>query len=142
MAKGLVGEFQNGRFSKARVRMGGLLHDAPEAYLTDLPSPVKRFPGLKEAFKELEGKLMDAILVSQQLQPLNKLEERIVLWADLLALRIEAANLSPSRGRGWGVDAPWMNHVDTHLMPKIDAWRPVAEEFVRVFDELITEARA
>ena len=141
MAKGLMGEYQDGHFSKVCVRMGGLLHDAPEAYLTDLPSPVKRFPGLKEAFKALETGLMTAMLDGLGLRALNPLEERIVLWADLLALRIEAANLSPSRGRGWGVDSPWMNHVDIHLMPEIKNWQAVARDFVDTYDCLIDSVR-
>jgi uncharacterized protein len=140
-AKGLYGEFQDKKFSAARLKLGALMHDAAEAYLTDIPSPVKRYPGLKEAFKELETGLMKAIGDAFSLRPLNKLEERIVLWADLLALRIEAANLSPSRGRGWGVDSPWMNHVDIHLMPEIENWQVTSAQFLSTFEELLNEAR-
>ena len=40
----------------------GLLHDASEAYLRDLPSPVKSLPGLNEAYRKVEKHLMEIIL--------------------------------------------------------------------------------
>jgi hypothetical protein len=41
--------------------MWGLLHDATEAYLVDLPRPLKRYSAMGDLYREIEGRLMVAI---------------------------------------------------------------------------------
>lgn len=129
-AKGMVGEYEAGRFSKPLTRMWSLVHDCPEAYLVDIPSPVKRHPAIQGPYSDLEKKMEDAMCAAFYIRRPTKLEHMIVKWGDMLALRIEAANLLPSRGRGWGINMPRMNHADMHLFPKVKRWREVCEDFV------------
>ena len=44
-----------------RCTLWGLLHDAAEAYLVDLPAPIKNDSRLGELYREAEGRLMRAI---------------------------------------------------------------------------------
>lgn len=141
-AKGLVHGYEQGMFSKNMTRMGALIHDCPEAYLIDLPTPIKRYPGLQAGYKELEVKMDKAIFTAFRLKPLTRLENEIIKWGDMLALRIESANLLPSRGRGWGINMPRMNHADMHLFPKVKRWREVCEDFVERYEILRHSAMA
>ena len=45
----------------APLKLAGLLHDASEAYLCDMPRPVKRSPGFATIYLEAEDKLMACI---------------------------------------------------------------------------------
>lgn len=120
-----------------RVLLGALLHDATEAYLVDLPSPVKRHQALREPYKALEMGLAKAIDQALKLPPLSTLELELITWADLLALQIEAAHLMPSRGRGWGGDYPAMRLLDMELFPcRILTWRAAYLEFVQEYSRL------
>lgn len=83
----------------------GLLHDASEAYLRDLPSPVKNLPGLKEAYLAVEKKVMDQILIKFDLYRNDSqlgLAWQLVHWADIYARTVEAYHFMPSRGAHWG----------------------------------------
>jgi hypothetical protein len=81
----------------------GLLHDAPEAYLTDLPTPLKMIDGIRQEYLRIEGLWMDAILrgLFGNLAPdhTNKALWGHVKWADMMALAIEAHHLMPSGGK-------------------------------------------
>jgi uncharacterized protein len=64
----------------------GLLHDATEAYLVDLPRPVKRYSKLGDEYRQLEGCLMTAICERFALPPEEpdsvKLSDDIVLMTE------------------------------------------------------------
>lgn len=87
-----------------KIQLMTLLHDAAEAYMGDIPSPVKKHPTIKEEFKNLEYGLLSKIYKKFRLDvPLE--EERILIkQADMLALAIEAHAFMVSRGRHelWG----------------------------------------
>lgn len=69
-----------------------LLHDATEAYLSDVPAPFKQFlPDWKEIDKKLDHKLREWADL-----PLDK--TGLVKEADWIALFIEAWHLLPDRG--------------------------------------------
>jgi hypothetical protein len=53
------------------LAMWGLLHDASEAYLKDMPSPIKRAPQIGTVYKQYEGNLMDAIALRFDLMPIE-----------------------------------------------------------------------
>lgn len=121
----------------ASVLMGGLMHDASEAFLIDLPSPVKRHQALREPYKEMEKKMEAAIHNGLLLPDMTPLEKEIIVWADLLALQIEAAVLMPSRGRGWSGTLPIMNLVDINLFPmQVKPWRLAYDDFVLEYNRL------
>lgn len=89
----------------------GLLHDASEAYLRDIPNPAKQLPELKTAYMILEGRLMNVILrkfMSDEFVGAKDLNDGlihatspIVGWADRYALTVEAYHMLPSRGQNW-----------------------------------------
>lgn len=62
-----------------RVCMAALLHDASEAYLCDVPSPLKRELG---DYKRLEKKFEDVILQKYGLYPLSREEKKLVKQID------------------------------------------------------------
>jgi hypothetical protein len=123
------------------LRMLALCHDNTEAYLVDLPSPVKRHPALREPYKELESRLNAVIQTALGIQrpewpEHTHVHHTIVTWADMMALQIEAANLMPSRGRGWGADFPKFDLSMMQWMPRISTWRQANHEFLTRYEEL------
>lgn len=83
--------------------LGALLHDASEAYLNDISTPVKR---LLPQYKHLERRVQGRIARKFGL-PEGFDTDADIHAADRLMLQAEAAVLLPSGGRGWGfVGAP------------------------------------
>jgi hypothetical protein len=79
------------------LALAGLLHDASEAYLRDIPSPIKAH---LHNYRELETRLMDAIADKFGLDR-GFHEAKEVKRADTLALKAEARALLPSKGESW-----------------------------------------
>jgi hypothetical protein len=108
----------------------GLLHDAAEAYLVDLPRPVKRFSDLGWHYKQIETRLMQVLCVRFNL-PIE--EPDSVSKADDVALMTEMRDLMgmpPAQWREALANQP--------LEPAIIPWGPCASktEFLRRFEEL------
>lgn len=103
----------------------GLLHDFAEGYLVDLPTPVKRLPGVYEAYKKYEL-LWDATIYERfdlgyGPQSTGEFKQRdgsmgnikhyinwefglmVVGWADMYALLLEAYHFMPSRAKNWNI---------------------------------------
>lgn len=86
----LVGK-ATGEHSWARkVALWGLLHDASEAYLCDMPSPLKHAPGMGQLYKGFEARLMEVIATRYELVPHMP---SLVKDADLILLNTEARDL-------------------------------------------------
>lgn len=68
----------------------GLLHDGSEAYLCDVPSPIKRAPGIGILYKQYERNLMDIIALRFNLSPH---EPSVVKDADRILLATEMRDL-------------------------------------------------
>lgn len=113
-----------------------LCHDNSEAYLVDLPSPLKQHPELRKIYKELEKTMVSAVNSALNLPEMTMDIHLAVHWGDLMALRIEAAALMPSRGRGWGVEFPEFDLSFIELMPKIQSWRTAYLGFLGQYHEL------
>lgn len=64
-----------------------LLHDASEAYTSDIPGPAKDFIA---GFRSFEKRIQDKILNKFKLEPLFDLESSILKDADKLALHTES----------------------------------------------------
>lgn len=73
----------------------GLLHDAPEAYLVDLPRPVKHDPEIGDAFKAVENRVMGAIIEAFGLIPF---EPEAIKHYDLMLLATEWRDLMHPTG--------------------------------------------
>jgi hypothetical protein len=72
------------------MALWGLLHDASEAYLCDVPSPLKRAPGLGQLYKGFERNLMEVIKERFDLSPH---EPAVVKHADCILLNTEMRDL-------------------------------------------------
>ena len=91
---------------------GALFHDASEAYLRDIPTPIKNLPGLKEEYHKVEDRLTTAINKKLELDPssntlmANYAEQYHALlhYVDVYARVIEAYHMMKSRGLSWGCD--------------------------------------
>ena len=86
-----------------RIQMYGLLHDAAEAYINDLPSPVKHIPEIHAVIKKLEDSLMFTIYTALDIQPPTEEEEQIVKISDKIQQAVEAYNFMYSRGHDWNL---------------------------------------
>lgn len=78
------------------VLLQGLLHDATEAYVVDVPRPLK---AMLPNYKEIESRVWEAVAahfgIPAELDPLVK-------WADEEALMHEARHLLTGGPQGWG----------------------------------------
>lgn len=77
-------------FDSGYLRLMGLLHDASEAYLCDMPRPIKRSEGFATRYLEAEEKLMHVIAAKFDIQwPMPT----SIINADNRLLGTEAAQL-------------------------------------------------
>lgn len=110
--------------------LAGLLHDAPEAYLGDVSSPLK---ALLKDYQEIEKRVEAAVLTRFGLSP--NLPES-VKRADLVLLLTEKRDLMPNDGVDW---SPFGSTIEP-LERRIHPWVPelAKEVFLRRFRELTT----
>ena len=112
----------------------GLLHDAHEAYIGDLPTPLKKFLGAE--YRVIRMRLDRAITDHFELQP-NAFHHPLVKQADAIALRAEAEVLKVSRGSSIRWHRPpypcdgWANYTASVEM---------ASTFVEVEQEFLAAA--
>lgn len=98
----------------------GLMHDATEAYLVDLPRPVKN---MLPSYRDAENRLAAAIAEKFGLPPV---EPAIVKEYDTRILRNEAEVLL-----GEAVDG-WWDHIVPLPIQRIEPWEPrTAKAFFR-----------
>jgi hypothetical protein len=81
------------------LQLAGLLHDAAEAYLSDIPSPIKQF---LPQFRDMEANVMLAIVKKFGI-PNDVVSEALIKKADLQQLRTEALVMLPSKGAEWTI---------------------------------------
>ncbi len=86
-----------------RIQLHGLLHDAAEAYINDLPSPIKHIPEIHAVISKLEDKLMLTIYEAIGIDPPTDEEHIIVKIADKNQQAVEAYNFMYSRGSDWNL---------------------------------------
>jgi 5'-deoxynucleotidase YfbR-like HD superfamily hydrolase len=120
-----------------RLALFGLLHDAAEAYIGDIPSPIKRINGLHEVFKRLENRLLDMIFVKYVGTNLSPDASVIVDFFDKRALYIEAHAFMESRGRDWCNYGKYnITLVDLQQFPNPIRSIEAYKEFIKKFNEL------
>jgi hypothetical protein len=106
----------------ATTQLWGLLHDAPEAYLVDLPRPIKHSPGL-EPYRAAEHRL--ALAVSERFG-LSEYEPPAVKAADDALLVTERRDLMAPRSEGWDLWAPGVNAQPVDGLNLVPATSPAA----------------
>jgi len=123
------------------LKLEGLLHDASEAYLTDLPRPIKHHP-LLSSYRGLEADLEYAISkrfdLSWPMPDEIKAADNAVLVAEAIALKNGIEGWQEHQ-KAWGtqLDQP----VDPTLVQAIRNANPptddyIKEEFLRAFHAL------
>lgn len=123
--------------SQAFLRLAGLLHDASEAYLVDIPRPIKQFlPEYKMMEHKLQLVIAEAFNIGGGVDGLF-FDSPIIKNADNLALAIEAKNLVNDSQRLWTIEARAGKHRREKLIP----WAPkkAEREFLKRFKQLNAE---
>lgn len=112
-----------------------LLHDASEAYLTDVARPVKNAPGF-EFYREAERKVQDAVYTHFGLPKESDLNPAIVL-ADNQMLAAEVEDLLEDPPEPWGLATLRVGGKDENWRPgtigSFSDWKKVKEAFVNRF---------
>lgn len=102
----LVQRLLKSRGASAHTQLAGLLHDAKEAYVGDIPTPVKRHfkevPGWADLWMRMEEQV-DTAIAGHMGMPWLMIEmmDRSVVTADIDMLAFEAQVLMHSKGYGW-----------------------------------------
>lgn len=119
-----------------RVWLKGLLHDASEAYLVDLPTPLKDTTEIGKPYRAFEGALMAKIWERFDLPRGSNIA---IAWADEVLLATEVRDLMFARPEHWTS----IEDV-VALRERIVPWSPkTAEaEFIRRFNDLAARVSA
>lgn len=110
-----------------KTQRHGLLHDASEAYLVDIPAPLKRHPAFA-GYVEAERRLMSVI---GERYGLYEIEPIAVKEADQILLATEARDLMPN------VPEHWAALEFPSLLYPIGPWTSTeaAYQFLKFFGE-------
>lgn len=115
-----------------KLCLGALLHDASEAYLIDIPSPIKQhLPG----YKDIELRVMRVIAEKYGFDwPPAGVRGHLIHEADQTQLKTEAKWLLPSKGDDWAHKFP--TEMKHGILPKCVAPSLAKELFLGVFESL------
>lgn len=122
-----------------KVQLYGLLHDAAEAYINDLPSPVKHIPEIHAVIKKLEDSLMDAIYKALGVVPPTEDEEAIVKTADKIQQAVEAHNFMYSRGHDWNLPKVSFKKLQEFEQPIVSV--TAYDLFLNHYEMLVSDIR-
>lgn len=134
--------------------LGGLLHDAHEAYMGDLTQPMKIAVGIDETrWKTIESNLDYAIahVVLGDAGPDLLLGAQAVKMADLAVLKAESTLLMPSGGKDWDLPPdseckapPGIYHtiVDNGSIEPGDYHEQMQVDFIEYVNQKRTEIQA
>lgn len=116
---------------EADLALKALLHDASEAYLRDIASPVKQY---LSNYKEMEEKLMRAIWDKFFGEGQVRWDVPDIKEADIMALKCEARQLMPSKGSTWIHLYPTEREVN----PKLHCMSPkeAKQVFLQAFNQI------
>ena len=119
------------------VQLQGLLHDASEAYICDIPTPIK---GALTNYHDIEAKIMDVIFKKYNI-PNRWNHNFLVKKCDYLSLLLEANILMPNH-TGWAdrdtaiSDNLW-NYGNGLIMDRLGKKHDETEtEFLEIFNTL------
>jgi uncharacterized protein len=117
--------------------LAGLMHDAHEAYIGDLSTPLKQLLGAPWALEE--ARIQQAVLARFGLVSAYYRHERDIKRADLIALATERRDLMPPGGPAWPAIenvAPIEHRWQRLNAPTAMHWKDWREEFVQRFGDL------
>lgn len=115
------------------LKLTGLLHDAAEAYLSDIPTPVKQFlPDFYKIEHDLEDVIAKKFGLVYPFPPEIK-------QSDLAALSTEAFYMIPSQGNDWtvwGDDRPQINNkYKPQCLPPVYAYNVFLAYYYKLVPE-------
>ena len=122
-----------------KIQMYGLLHDAAEAYINDLPSPVKHIPEIHAVIKKLEDRLMLTIYEAIGISKPTDDEEAIVKIADKHQQAVEAYNFMYSRGSDWNLPKVTFTKLQEFEQPLVSV--KAYELFLMHYEILLAEIK-
>lgn len=112
--------------------MYGLLHDAAEAYLGDIPSPIKQY---LHDYKTLET-INEAAISKKFGLEWDIFKQGKMKHADLEALKVEAWYLIPSRGADWPMLQDPALKFETGYAPQCWSPQEAYDNFMAQYDLL------
>ena len=105
-------------FGSKELEFWALMHDASEAYLSDLARPIKQQPELGDVYRACEERLMYAVAERFGLEmPMPK----EVHWADDVLLRAEQRDLMPGEYPREEADIYWPWEIESWLPEDAEA---------------------
>lgn len=84
------------------ILLAALMHDAHEAYTTDLSAPMKKIVG--QAWSQEEDRIQRAVLKRFGLLTASVNASKLIHWADMTALVTERKHLLPPIGPAWAAE--------------------------------------
>jgi len=106
------------------LKLWGLLHDAAEAYVKDIPKPLK---AMLPEYRAIEERIQRAVCVRFGLQWLMPAE---VEEADAIMLRVEALSLFESPPiDGWTDGLPVHPYGEEYRIDPMDIWTPTSAAY-------------
>ena len=99
---------------ETEYEMWGLLHDATEAYLVDIPRPLKKHPTFGQTYRGAERRAMRSVATAFGL---SWPEPDVVHWADNVLLSTERRDLMHPNG-------VWEETRETPMEEQITPWSP------------------
>ena len=112
----------------------GIIHDASEAYLVDIPRPLKHMPAMKR-YRNLESLIERVIWEWAGMEEPNAAEIKAIKWADNLSCQVEAATLLSSNWWNRELVAEWRDVIDIECLPPPAACSRFASAMDRAFFE-------
>ena len=122
-----------------QIQLYGLLHDAAEAYINDLPSPVKHIPEIHAVISKIEDRLMLTIYKALDIPPPTAEEELIVKLADKNQQAVEAYNFMYSRGHDWNLPKVTFKKLQEFEEPLVSL--KAYEMFLMYYELLVAEIK-
>lgn len=117
------------------LRLAGLLHDAAEAYITDMPTPIKQF---LPDYIAMEKRIAEVISKAFELDG-DGCDSPEVKRADRQQLRTEAYHLLPSRGETWDMWKDSDFHVEGGVVPLCAPPNEAYRVFMAAYKSLTTK---
>lgn len=111
----------------------GLVHDGTEAFLSDMARPLKHYNVFGDAYREIEGGLMDAVAAHLGLDPAMP---PVVKWADDVALRVECRDLMGKTMKMMYADGN--EDVEFYFPKPLEVWTHVDAErrFLDLYNDI------
>ena len=126
------------RLLPQKYKLWGLLHDASEAYLVDLPRPIKLHSILGDEYRVIEANLMDCLCIKFGITSVEPLE---IKEADNIMLMTEQRDLMGKPPAPWSDTAKPDKDIICPWLPGA-AERVFLEEYHRLTGAPYAKARA